>query len=478
VTRSPWRRTLRFLGSAIFATWLLVIVGVWSMLATFVPQGAASNKAVAAWALGHPLIEPVVRAIGLHQAFTSPLFIACVLALGLSTALCAWDRTKVALHKRRTLKHAALTDEVSLADSHDFEIACDPGLSASEVLSIASETLAELGIQPKRRGDVLSSVSAGWSVWGSPVFHWSLLALVLIMLVGNLARADGLMGVAVGQTKPDVAKSYGVLDAGPWHDWGRVKRSIRVDAFEPNYKSGGIDRGPTPTVSVLDESGNVIKTQRVYPNMTLKTGSLTIYPDNYGLAAHVSLVDSSGVETARSIQLIDVSDTATGGTVPAGAIEVNGASGSPLYRVSVTVPFERVNGKFDRTLTADSNARVVVTSLDRTPVLDQTVGMGEDVALPTGGALRVSSTGYYARLSLVDDRSILLIYAGLIVAMCGLTLAVVARQQIVLATVIEGSDGVKLAAKVRLWRNASSTRGEIESELARALGGVEKGSAT
>jgi hypothetical protein len=37
-------------------------------------------------------------------------------------------------------------------------------------------------------------------------------------------------------------------------------------------------------------------------------------------------------------------------------------------------------------------------------------------------------------------------------------------------------DGVTLVASVRLWRSASSSRREIESELTKALGQVEKGS--
>jgi hypothetical protein len=62
--------------------------------------------------------------------------------------------------------------------------------------------------------------------------------------------------------------------------------------------------------------------------------------------------------------------------------------------------------------------------------------------------------------------------------MVGLTITVVARQQIVSATVIETLDGAKLAVRMRLWRNASSSRSEIESQLTQALNGVEKGSTT
>jgi len=307
VIRSAWRGGVRFLASAGFATWLLAIVGVWSTVATVIPQGGASDPKVTAWALAYPLAEPVVRAIGLHQAFTSLVFTACVLALAVSIALCAWQRTKVAIGKGRTLRRAAVADEQSLTESHDLEVACDPASSRSKVLSIASQTLGHLGIRTKRRDDLLISVSPAWSVWGSPVFHWALLALIMALLVGNPQRSAGLMGVAVGQTKADAAQSYGNLHTGLSHDWRRVHRSIRVDAFDLDFKTGGIDRGPTPTVSVLDAAGKVIKKQRVYLNMTLKTGSLTIYPSDYGLSADVSILDTSGVETGRSTQMVDFS---------------------------------------------------------------------------------------------------------------------------------------------------------------------------
>jgi hypothetical protein len=478
VIRSAWRRIVRFLRSARLATWLLAIVGAWSMVATTIPQGGAADPKVADWAATHPAIEPVVRAIGLHQAFTSLVFTACILALAVSTALCAWQRTKAALGKANTLRQAAGADKASLTESHALEIACDPALSGAEVLSIASETLNHLGIKTKRRKDLLTAVSSPWSVWGSAVFHWALLALILALIVGNLLRSEGLMGVAVGQTKADAPVSYGKLHAGPMRDWNRVHRSIRVDAFDPHFRTGGIDRGPTPTVSVLDGAGKVIKTQRVYPNMTLKTGSLTIYPSDWGLSATLSLVNTSGVETARSVQLVDFSEEATNGTVPVGSLNVSDSAGNALLRVSVSVPLDHSGDKLLKGIPKKPAALVVVTSPDDKPVLDRIVSPGEGVTLPSGDTLRLDSIGYYARLSVVDDWSIPLLYAGLVIAVVGLTIVVVARQQIVLATVIEGPEGLRLAATVRLWRNASSSRSEIESGLVQALGGVEKGSTT
>ena len=87
----------------------------------------------------------------------------------------------------------------------------------------------------------------------------------------------------------------------------------------------------------------------------------------------------------------------------------------------------------------------------------------------------LNGVGYYARLQVVYDWSTSIPYAGLIVAVVGLTVATLVRQQIVLATVTDGPDGVRLAVKVRLWHNAPSSRDEIEDELSKALGVAEKG---
>lgn len=477
--RNAWRRVARFLGSARLATWLLIVVGVWSMLGSLVPQGGPLEKAVKAWAASNPLVESAVSAIGLHQAFSSPFFLACVLLLGLCTALCAWQRTKAAIGTGRTLRQAAAANGQSLTEVHDLGIECDPALSGEEVLSLASGTLARLGIKTKRRDEVLAAVSSPWSVWGSPIFHWALLALILTLAGGNLLRAQGLMGVAVGQTKVDAPKSYGVISAGPLYDWSRVQRSIRVDALEPDFVSGGIDRGPTPTVSLLDGAGNVIVKQRVYPNATLKSGSLTIYPVTFGLSTTLAMVTTTGVETGRGTLFVDFSEEATSGTTPVYHLGMTDKAGNLRYAISATVPLDRRGDLFVQAVPAQPTARVVVSSPDGKPVLIDTIALGEQIALPdAGGSLRLDGVGYYARLQVVDDWSIPLLYAVLFVALAGLTLVVVARQQIVLVTVVEGPENVRLVARVRLWRNSSSSRSEIEAELARALCADEMGSTT
>ena len=462
------RSTIRFLESARLATWLLVFLGGWSVLATLVPQGDASDAAVTAWAAAHPLIDPVVRTVGLHTAFSALPFRACVFVLGLSTALCAWRRTKVALGRMRTLREAARSDAASLCDRADqVEVACGAGVSQASALETAAETLARLGVKTRRRDGLLYSVSPWWSVWGSPVFHWGLLAIMIVILVGSLQRSEGLMGVPVGQTIPDVPGSYGVLRVGPLHDWNLVHRSIRVDSFDTEFRTGDLDRGPTPTVSVLDANGSVIKTQRIFPNSPLQSGTLTIHPADFGFAVDVSLSSAAGEKFGQATQLVDISQTAADGTAPLRVLTLSNQAGQQQEYALVTVPLRREGGQF--AVPQERTAHVVVASLDGRPVADRVLKPGEAIPLPNGDTLRVDAVGFYARLSVVDDGTISILYAAMAIAMLGLSLTVVSRQHVILVSADQGPDGVVLHVWSHLWRNVSTTRAEVQSELSRAL---------
>ena len=368
------------------------------------------------------------------------------------------------------LREAADADAQSLIDRHDFEITAGPALSRSEVLSATSGTLEHLGVKTKHTGDVLAAVSSPWSVWGSPVFHWALLALAIAVLVGALSRSEGLMGLAVGQAKPDVPESYGVLHAGPLRNWDGTQRSIRVDAFDPEFSTGKIERGPTPTVSVLDGDGRVIETQPVYPNSPLQAGSLTVHPNEYGLSATLVRTDTSGAVTGRSVQLVDFVEAAVeGGTRPVGYVQLSDDAGNPQLKAFVTVPLDRKGDYLLKRVPENPRARVIVKSLDDKTVSDSTVSPGEAIPLPIGGALVVEDIGWYARLNVVHDQSIPLLYVAGLMALVGLTLTLVARQQSIMMTVVDGPEGPKLIAAVRIWRNGSTSRAEIEGELTKAL---------
>ncbi|MCK8114947.1 cytochrome c biogenesis protein ResB [Anaerosoma tenue] len=467
------RRVWRFLTSPVLAMVLLLWVGVWSIIGSFVPQRDLDPMGVALWAAANPALETVAGALGLHEAFTSPLFIVPGLFLALCTAACAWQRTGVARRRARSLRDARSDVEPGDETSADFEIVCDPALDSAAIVERTAATLEHLGISLRKGERVVSAVSPWWSVWGTAVFHWALVALIVLIAGGSLARASGQMGVAVGQTKPDQPGSYGQLTSGPLHNWDLVDRWIRVDAFDIDYVTGDLHRGPTPTVTVLDGEGNVLASQLVYPNNTLKQGALTIYPVDYGLSATLAMVDDAGAEVQRTTQLVDFAEGNPDGTAPITPLGLAGPDGVLAYHVIVSVPLdERPEGLVARTPEVPA-AHVVIVDTGGAAVVDEVISVDEGVALPTGGELRLLGVDYYARLQMVDDPSIPLLYIAGAISMIGLGVATLARQMVLKAWTLEGPEGTRLLVRMRLWRIHSTSRSEIEDELRRALGAVE-----
>jgi len=470
------RKTVRFLSSPRLAIVLMAFVGLWGVLGSFVPQGAADAPDIAAWAAANPALEPVVSALGLHQAFTALPFIVVGVFLALTTAVCAWQRTGAAWRRSKTLREAAKTGSALAGSAPDLEIALDPALDAADAIRIAGDTLDRLGIPTKRGDHSLLSVSPAWSVWGTGVFHWSLVAIIVLIVLGSLARSSGQMGVAVGQTVEDRAEAYGELEAGPLYRWQGVNRRIRVDAFDLDYRTGEgeneIHHGPTPTVSILNGEGDVLESQLVYPNHTLKRGSLAIYPVDYGLSATVALIDPAGDVTQRATQLIDFSGNSKDGTAPISALTLSGPDGAS-YQLLVTVPLDRVAEGFLGRVPDVPRAHVVIIAADGTTALDAEVEPGQTIEVPTGGSLQVLAVDYYARLQVVDDHSVPPLLVAGVLAMIGLGVATLVRQVLLAARIEDGPDGRRLSVRMRLWRMHTTSRGEIEDELRRALSAAE-----
>lgn len=468
------RGILKFLRSPVVASVLLAFISVWSIAATLIPQGEPSVQTIRTWAGAHPVVAPFVAGIGLHDAFGSAVFLVPVFVLGLSMLVCSWERTRATIARTRLLRQAASADRMSVSQGKNMEIPCAPGMGPSEALSAASDALHRLGIKTVRRDDVVSAVSSPVSTWGSPLFHWALLALMVVILVGNLGRSDGMMALVVGQTLPDAVASYGVVHAGPLHDWSRVRRSFRLDSFDPDYRTGGIDRGAVPTVSVLDSKGRVVRTQRVYPNMMLHSGSVSISAAAHGLTLTAALLDANGGEVDRSNELIDFSQTATDGTVPVQPLAISDDAGEARFLVEMTVPMDGTPGHFGESIPASPTARVVVKAPDGSELVNRIIRPGVDVPLPDGSSLRIVDLGWYSRLSIVDDWTTPFLYSAMALAGVGLSITLLFRQQIVLVTALESPEGTTLVATVRLWRNVFTTRDEIETALRQSVAGPEK----
>lgn len=441
------------------------------MLATAIPQGDPTQHNVEEWAAANAAVEPIVGALGLHGAFGAPVFIVVTVMLGISTMVCSWGRTKLALSRARQLDQARDAGTVQIAESSDFDVLLPEALSDDDVFDCTQETLADLGIRATRDDGTLRAVSPAWSVWGSAVFHWSLVVLVLAVFAGILLRAEGSMAVPVGDAKPDQEASYLSVKTGPWHNWARVARSIRVDDFDPAVTRGDLEIGAVPTVSVVDEQGRAVVTQQVYPNKKLHAGSLSLYAPECGLSVTLAFIGSNGEERTRVKQLVEFSQEASGGTVPVEPLMARDNSGRVLMRLSATIPLDpdTVRGGYGEWIPKEPRAYVSLVDGSGATLYEGEVTKDRPGPIAGGGEVRLVDIGWFSFLTLVDDPSIPFIYASMIAAMLGLTLSVATRQQLFIATIVDRPEGRSLAVRMRLWRNVPATRDEVREALAGAL---------
>ena len=459
-------RLRRFLASPKLAIGLMAYLGVIAFLGSLVPQGPLGSAKVAEWVATHGAAEGVARVVGLHSAYTAWYFLIGVLLLCASTALCAFDRTRVAFSRFALLRAAQSGASANTTLSCDYSVRLPEGLSRPDGAAAVRNALGRLGIRAPDRDGRLVAASWPYATLCSALFHWALLVLFCALLVGSLVRSEGLIGVPVGEQRPDAPDSYGFLIAGPLHNWAGAKRTIGVEQLRLVYVIDGLDRGPTPLVSVSDPKGTQVARQFVYPNAPIRLGSLVVHPSGYGLSVSVALIGADGSERGRTTQVVDFAAKEHGVAGPADLV-LTGGSPSDSIDVRVTVPLDVRDGLASHTVPARPRATFAYGA--GTAETSAPLRPGAQLSLPDGSKLRLLKVGYYARLSVVDDPTVPFIYIALFAGLLGVSVALLARQRLIVVTVERDDEGQRLDVFARIWRNAGTSSAEIKQAIEGSL---------
>jgi hypothetical protein len=464
--RSPTKRVADFLASPRLAATLLAATTIIVFVATLVPQHSRSSTVeITAWAAEHTSLEHIVRVLGFHDAYASPLFLLVVTFLLASTCVCSWRRTRVAAARLRTVTGMSEESVRARAAKPSFVVPAEKNRVKEHLQAIG-------GLLRRQRlrvtlGDEYVGAGGGLpGLLGSPVFHWSLVAIFAALLAGQLVRTGGLLGITEGEVVPHAASSYGVLTKGPLYEWPGTFSAIGVDSVDLDNTIGGIDRGATPRVVLYGPNHEVLARGDVYPNHPLRYKSVIVHPNNYGLAPVVSLVSTSGLVIARTSALADFATGEASRTAPS-TLDLMDEAGA-VFRVTLTVPLDKVGGQFVERIPSHPRATVVIESTDGRRIAERDLAVGQEVRLPGGSGLRLDAVRYYARLSVYDDRSLPALFLAICVGLLGLSASLLGQKRAVAIVAVDDSEGTHLAVWYRDWRRGSSGCHEFE-ELVRAL---------
>ncbi|MDO8915016.1 MAG: cytochrome c biogenesis protein ResB [Coriobacteriia bacterium] len=440
---------LRLLRSRRLAVVLIAFLGVFSIAATFVPRGTPDDPAVRAWALANPVLEAVVGPLGLHRAYASPLFLAFAALLAVCTTACALERTRRALTLARGMRELSSNLEERLRDRPQSRNALPSDIDAQAALDETAAGLQRLGLRIRRGPGLVEGISGAWGVFGSPVFHWSIVALMLVAAAGQATRAEGFMGLPVGERVADVRANYLQITEGPLFGERFTGVEFQSEDIVRNFTLGNVDYGPSPIV-IAFRDGTQVATGRVYPNSPLRVGSLLVHMADFGPAATLALESAGGAEVGRHTVMLDRSTETSSGTGPREFSFVGGTDVLPIdARVQVVV----IRTPAGATPAPQVSRAVVETSTAGSGVYGPpvTLAVGEFLTLPGGARLRLADVKDWARVSVTNDWSVDLLYVLFGIAIAGLSVAVLVPARRASVLLVENTVGWSL--HVATWHS-------------------------
>lgn len=462
------QRAGRLLRSRRLAIWLLLAAVGLAVLGTLVPQTSVSATRAVAWASQHPGLEPAARALGLHTLYSSPVFLAILAALASSTAMCSVERTRWAVGVSRP---AEIGERIVARLRTSPHIEARGPVGAAVARERLTRELTRSGLRVRASSDgALAGGSGRVGAWGSPVFHWALTALFVVIALGQLTRGEGVIGVRVGDAASLDRTRFGRWQQGPLYAPQHVVPTLDILAFERDYKTGDYSRGPAPKVR-MTAGGQSVGEQWVYPNHPLRYGTMLVHMDTYGVAPVLTGLDVGGAPIGTTSGFSDWDDSAPDGVTPY-RLTLAAAPGVPAVDVTVTLEAVREQGALIRAIPPWKRVRLTWSAEGSASSTTTELTPGQAVPI-AGGYLRLDDVAYYVRMTVVDDWSVYPVYALFGLAILGLVFALLLPLRTVFV-LVEEADGVTVArAIVRHRRGDPVFRLRVETAMLEAVGAAQ-----
>lgn len=461
-------RIYRFLRSPRLALTLLVGLTVYAFIGTLVPQEFTSATRAAEWAAEHPSAAYLARMVGLNDAFVSPVFIAAVALLCASTAVCAVARTKSA---RSAMVSGTLSRSAIEALEHRPGLVIGPisGASpgdANDALTRVADGLSAAGFRVRSGPRLVEGTRRLWGALGSPVFHWALVALLIVVAAGRLTRAEGLLVIPVGDRVVDETAAYdGRVEESRFYG-GHTGLEFSAEDIRLNTKIAGILQGPTAVI-VLRRDGREVARRRVYPNSPLRYGALLVHrSEQWGYAPLISVETSTGEIVGSTRAHILSTATLPDGVGPA-RLELSGAGGAVAI-VAVEIPYEPAAPDGAKVLSR--SVRLTVRKSGETSSTPVVVQQGKTVAFGRDYVLRFAERGYFVTVSVADDWSVPWIYGLFALAGIGVSVALLAPPRRVWVLRVEREGSTYLHVRARHSRGDPNFPGHVARIISDSVG--------
>ena len=469
-------RTLRSMRTALI---LLLVVAVASVFGSLVPQVTTAPGAVADLFVERPLLARFYQGLGLFDVFGSWWFTLVYVLLLISLVSCLIPRTR-ALARGLRQRPQQLRD---LEGMRHFAEAVVPA-APQDALDRSLRVLRKRRFRVARTEPGLAAEKGGAREWGSLLFHWSLLLILVGAVYGKGFGFTGLATIVEGETWTETHAAYdlppreGRFFTEDMHAGFRV----RLEDFDATYRATGLPKDFVSRVNVSGSGG----TQEIRVNHPLSVEGVKLYQQGYGWAPVVDVRQEGRLLTSGPV--VFVTDTPNDQRQPwRGAIKLpslepqvglelrlfpdplSGLAGAPMLEArDPFVSFDAWRGDL-RLTTAQSVFRLDKTGLQ--PWLSDGLGLGETAELPGGLEITFREMREYTQLLVSRDPGTGIMLGAAVLILLGLVPALYSsRRRVWVRAVPADGRGTRLqVAGFALQRKAAfeDEFREIAGELVR-----------
>ncbi len=393
-----------FFKSRILAIVLIFFIILFSIMGTHIPQKSQLKPEVYnVWKTNHPTQAAIFEEIGFTNLFSSFIFLSLTLLLFINTLFCTRSMFSGALRRFGNNPQFQGKDYISRLDSSDTLVS---EKEHGNILSLIRSSLKSQGYKVSQKDNHIFAQKNRFGVFGTPLFHVSILFIMLSVVYSSTGRMEGDMRLIEGQALAEDHGSYMFINEGPFFFEKHQKFDIDLEKFYPDFKDEtGTSRGAGAMLSI-NEKGEKVKTDIVYSNHLMTYKGYTFLGNVYGLAPLLILRNSDG--TVYSGSFITASDLDNSGR----------------YVASFDMGDTGLEGGLMVYMTTNLTGKIMESEVEQTPILflkifdkgkeiyDGTLHLNDTVKV-SDKYLGFYDIKYWSNFYVVKDEGTLLVYAGI-----------------------------------------------------------------
>lgn len=393
-----------FFKSRKLAVLLIFLVIVLSVIGTTIPQKSQLKPDVFdSWKNMHQEQADIFEKIGFTNMFSSFIFLSIAFLLFINTAFCTQNMLTGVFRKLGNYPQIQNKQYVTRLENSTV---LKTEKEQDRIISDINSVLKDSGYKISQHQNCIFAQKNKLGVLGTPLFHVSILIIILAVVYGSTSRMEGDMRLIEGQTLSEKHENYMFVNEGPFFNEGHQEFNITLQKFYANYNDAtNTPRGASGKLSI-EKNGQIVKTDMVYSNHLMDYEGYTFLGNVYGLAPLLILKNPDGTVSGSYITASDQDES--GRYVAYFGIGDTGLDGGLMVYMTTNL----------------TSGRIVESNAEQEPILFLKVfDKGSEIY---NGTMKLNDTvkindkylgfydiKYWSNFYIVKDSSTIYVYAGI-----------------------------------------------------------------